>query len=219
MGLFSKKKYPEFWKAYESTFSEKLPQQIEENRFVVFDTETTGLNPSEDKLLSMGSVSLQNNKIVVGNSFEVFIAQEKFNRETVSIHGIRKQGNLQKIPEAEALQRFLEYIGNSILVAHHTAFDVTMINRALKSMQLPKLKNRLIDTAQLYAMLLGKPQQPVSLDALCKELKVAQHDRHNALGDALITAQVFQKILKRLQKERTVKLHDLLMETQHTKLF
>ena len=167
----------------------------------------------------MGAVSLQNNKIVVGNSFEVFITQEKFNRETVSIHGIRKQGNLQKIPEAEAVQRFLEYIGNSILVAHHTPFDVTMINRALKSMQLPKLKNRLIDTAQLYAMLLGKPQQPVSLDALCKELKVAQHDRHNALGDALITAQVFQKILKRLQKERTVKLHDLLMETQHTKLF
>ena len=70
MGLFSKKKYPEFWKAYESTFSEKLPQQIEENRFVVFDTETTGLNPSEDKLLSMGAVSLQNNKIVVGCNVE-----------------------------------------------------------------------------------------------------------------------------------------------------
>ena len=117
MGLFSKKKYPEFWKIYEKSFSERLPQQIEENRFVIFDTETTGLNPSEDKLLSMGAVSLQNNKIVVGNSFEVFIAQEKFNRETVSIHGIRKQGKIQKIPETEALQHFLEYwVGFLLLV-------------------------------------------------------------------------------------------------------
>ncbi|MEZ4874992.1 MAG: 3'-5' exonuclease [Flavobacteriaceae bacterium] len=209
MALFKTHHYPDFWKAYEKTFSEKRPASIEETRFVVFDTETTGLDPSKDKLLSIGAVVLHHQKIVVADSFEVFLEQEKFNRETVAVHGILKKGTVLKIPETEAIALFLNYLGNAVLVAHHAAFDVEMINRALRLMKLPKLKNRCIDTSMVYQMLLGKSQKPVSLDTLCKEFTIPMHDRHNALGDAVLTARLFYKLLSKLQNERKVQLQDL----------
>lgn len=209
MAFFSKKKYPPYWNRYLEGFSEKPPKSIVDARFIVFDTETTGLNPSNDKLLSIGAVTVQGNCIDVQQSFEVFVEQEKFTPETVQIHGIRKAGSVNKITEAKAMEAFLDFLENGILVAHHVDFDVAMINGALKQLQLPKLKNNCIDTGDLYRMLLGKPQRPISLDALCEEFGVKTHDRHNALGDALITAMLFQKITRQLQHEKKYTLADL----------
>lgn len=59
----------------------------------------------------------------------------------------------------------------------------------------------MIDTSEIYQKLLGKPQRPVSLDALCEAYAIPTHDRHTALGDAYLTAVVFQKIISRLRNE------------------
>jgi len=214
MALFFKKKYPAFWQDYESRFSDKMPSDSETLRFVIFDTETTGLDASKNKLLSIGAVNAVGNTISVNDSFEVFIQQEQFNRETVPIHGIRKHGSNQKITEEEAIAQFLGFIQNSVLVAHHVAFDVAMINHALKKMGLPKLKNKLIDTSDMYRLQLGAAQKAISLDTLCKELKVPMHDRHTALGDAFITAQVFLKLLSHLKQQQHLKLVDLYVKRQ-----
>ena len=104
---------------------------------------------------------------------------------------------------------FLDFIGDSVLVAHHIAFDAAMINQLLKCFKLPKLKNKLIDTADIYRMQLGKGQLPVSLDTLCSELHVPAHDRHTALGDAVITAQIFQKLIAKIRKHQNLNLVDL----------
>lgn len=206
---FTFKKYPLFWKAYLNTFKQKQPKTIDETRFVVFDTETTGLDISKDRILSIGAISISNNTIDVADSFEIYLKQDEFNAETVEIHGLLKEGKLFKSTEIEAIEQFISFLGNAVLVAHHAAFDIEMINDALKRMNLPKLKNKSIDTGILYKKLESKKDQRFNLDVLCDEFNIPKHDRHTASGDAFITALLFLKIISKLKKERTIHYSDL----------
>ena len=209
LNFFKHKKYPNFWKEYLKTFKTKQSKNINTTRFVVFDTETTGLDIVKDRILSIGAISVIDNTLNVSDSFELYLKQDKFNSVTVEIHGILKVGKLIKYNENEALEKFINYIGNSVLVAHHTAFDIEMINAALKRMNLPKLKNKSIDTGILYKKLENKKDNHFNLDVLCKEFNIPKHDRHTASGDAYITALLFLKIISKLKKERTVHYSDL----------
>ena len=206
---FKHKNHPSFWKTYSKKFKLKKPTSIETTRFVVFDTETTGLNSSTDKILSIGAISIVNNTIEVADSFEIYLKQEEFNPKTVEIHGILKEGEIIKINEERAIEKFINYIGNSVLVAHHAAFDIEMINTSLKRLKLPKLKNKRIDTGILYKKLAGKKDNHFSLDVLCKEFNIPKHDRHTASGDAYITALLFLKIISKLKQERNLNYSDL----------
>lgn len=207
--LFKRKKYPEFYNSYLKSFKTDTPKTFEETRFVVFDTETTGLEIQSDKILSIGAVAIKNGIIDVSDSFEVYLEQDKFNSDTVEIHGLLKDGKLEKYFEHEAIEYFLKYIQNSVLVAHHAAFDITMINQALKNLNLPILKNKSIDTGILYKKLEGKKDGHFNLDKLCDEFNIPKHDRHTASGDAFITAILLLKIYSRLKSERTVHYSDL----------
>ncbi len=206
---FKKKKYPAFWNDYLKKFKTSQPKSIENTRFVVFDTETTGFDTLTDRILSIGAVSIFNNIIDVSDSTEVYLKQDEFKAETVEIHGILKEGNLLKINENEAIEQFINYIGNAVLVAHHSAFDIEMINNALKRLNLPKLKNKCIDTGILYKKLDGKKESHISLDMLCDEFNIPKHDRHTASGDAFITSLLFLKIVSKLKQERYVHYSDL----------
>lgn len=206
---FKHKKYPHFWELYLKKFKTSSSKKIENTRFVVFDTETTGLNVSTDKILSIGAISIYNNVIDVSDSFEVYLKQDEFNTDTVKIHGILKEGRLIKISESESIEQFINYIGNAVLVAHHSAFDVEMINAVLKKLDLPKLKNKTIDTGILYKKLEHKKDIHFSLDFLCDEFHIPKHDRHTAAGDAFITALLFLKIVSKLKRERNISFSDL----------
>lgn len=206
---FKYKNYPFFWTNYSKKFKQKQPKNIEDTRFVIFDTETTGLNLVDDRILSIGAIGIFNNVIDVADSFEIYLKQNEFKAETVEIHGILKEGKLTKLKESEAIENFIEFIGNSVLVAHHIAFDIEMINTALKRLELPKLKNKMIDTGILYKKLEGKKDSHFNLDVLCKEFNIPKHDRHTAAGDAFITALLFLKIISKLKKERNLHYSDL----------
>ncbi|MFH6768947.1 3'-5' exonuclease [Gaetbulibacter aquiaggeris] len=206
---FKKKKYPVFWNDYLKKFKTSQPKSIENTRFVVFDTETTGFDTLIDRILSIGAVSIYNNIIDVSNSLEVYLKQDEFKAKTVEIHGILKEGNLLKISENEAIEQFINYVGNAVLVAHHAAFDIEMINNALKRLNFPKLKNKCIDTGILYKKLDGKKESLISLDVLCDEFNIPKHDRHTASGDAFITSLLFLKIISKLKQERYVHYSDL----------
>ncbi|MDT0644887.1 3'-5' exonuclease [Zunongwangia sp. F363] len=199
---------PEFWKAYLKNFEEKLPEEISDVRFVVLDTETTGFSYDNDRMLCIGAVSVCNNKIDMGDNFEVYIKQERFDPESVKIHGIIRNEKISTLTEEEAVKQFLKYIENSILVAHHASFDITMINRALKRLEVPKLKNKVLDTEVLYrrtkilSNLIDRNKR-YSLDDIAEAYTIDVTDRHTAAGDAFITAIAFLKILGRLkQKEK-----------------
>ena len=77
MGLFSKKVYPQVWETYAKSFKSK-PADFSETRFVIFDTETTGLSVNDDRILSIGAVGVTNSQIHLGDIFGCFLEQDKF---------------------------------------------------------------------------------------------------------------------------------------------
>ncbi len=72
---FKHKNYPEFWNMYSNHFKKNNSCDLDTTRFVVFDTETTGLNPSNDKILSIGAVSITANTLNIADSFEIYLKQ------------------------------------------------------------------------------------------------------------------------------------------------
>ncbi|MFI1770401.1 3'-5' exonuclease [Thalassobellus citreus] len=200
------KEYPDFWLEYLNYFKHKNNEDITTSRFIAFDTETTGFDKKEDRVLSIGAVSFIGKTIDVNKNLELYLEQDVFKAETVKIHGLMKKGKLNKVSELKAIKTFLAYIKNDVLIAHHANFDRTMINEMLLRHGLGKLKNKFIDTGVLYKKSLHIIYQdntkPYTLDYLCKELNVPTEDRHTATGDALITAFVFFKILSRLDKKK-----------------
>ncbi len=198
--------YPDFWKNYVQSFQKDNPP-LSQVRFVVFDTETTGFNYANDRILSVGAVTILDDKIDLKNAFEIFVEQETFNPEAVSIHGIRKHHQYAKFPENEAIKMFIQYIQNAVLVGHHVGFDIKMINAALERMKLPLLQNKSLDTNDLFRKTkvinpLLQNDKNYSLDDLCNELNITMHDRHNAAGDSLLTALAFLKIKNKLLKNK-----------------
>ncbi len=197
------------WDTSEKPFDETLLGDINSCRFVVLDTETTGFDYENDRILCIGAIVLQNNTISIQDSFEVYIVQEHYNKATAQIHGILKDFVLDRPNELEALQQFLVFLGDSIIIAHHTIFDVTMINKALERNGLPELKNRTLDTAKLYkktllSSYLLERKEHYTLDDLADKFDISKKDRHTALGDAYITAIAFLKILKKLREKGEV---------------
>lgn len=208
---------PEFWKKYLEEFNEPKKTDIQNARFIAFDTETTGFDSETDRVLSIGAVTIQNKMISVGSNFEIYINQEIFKADTVKIHGILKKGHMKKVSELEAIEAFIDYIKADVLVAHHARFDYRMINSMLLRNGLGKLKNKFIDTAVLYKkskhIIYQESLKNYSLDELSKELNVPIVDRHTASGDALITAIVFLKTLSRLKNNKSKLEWDYLLKT------
>lgn len=197
------------WNTSDQFEDEELLGDINTTRFVVLDTETTGFDYENDRILCIGAIVLQNNTISIQDSFEVYIVQEHYNKATAQIHGILKDFVLDRPNELEALQQFLDFLGDSIIIAHHTVFDVTMINKALERNGLPELKNRTLDTAKLYkktllSSYLLERKEHYTLDDLADKFDISKKDRHTAMGDAYITAIAFLKILKKLKEKGNV---------------
>lgn len=210
--MFTKKIYPDFWNRYADSFANGLPKLVQDTKFVVLDTETTGFDVREDRILSIGAIVLQRQMILPKKAFEVFLEQDRYSEETAKIHGILKEGRKDRITEREALKQTLKTLENAVLVAHHTSYDVAMLNNALKRTGLPKLKNKTVDTAKLYYKTLSHTKQQKldghsTLDDLAKAYDISQKDRHTALGDAYITAIAFLRILEKL---KPTSLNDLL---------
>ncbi|UWX56121.1 3'-5' exonuclease [Maribacter litopenaei] len=215
MGIFNRSsKYPDYWQTYAALFKKPLPKEFDELTFVVLDTETTGFDKMNDRILSIGALKLKGHNIQVNEILDVYLQQEAFNKESVPIHGILRNSKQDCISEEEAIQRFLKYVGNHILVAHHAGFDIGMINSALKRLDLPKLKNIYLDTGVLFKKTLIKsylvqPKEHYSLDDLTEKFSISKKDRHTALGDAYITAIAFLKILSKLKEKRELSLKNL----------
>lgn len=228
MGLFytsDKPAFPDFWTKYLNAFLvEKKAGSLWKNslnnrtlatsRFVVFDTETTGLDYKKDRILSIGGATVMHNEISVMDSLELYLKQDTYNPESAPIHGILKQGTYEKVNEATAIEKCLDFIGTDILVGHHIGFDIAVINTALKRYGLGKIKNKTLDTEVLYKRLVHPINRPLqdkrySLDELAEALKIPLHDRHTAAGDALITALAFIKIVRKLNSDGSMKLKHL----------
>lgn len=216
--FFKKKLYPEFWKDYlEKVRNSQKYANFEDIRFVALDTETTGFDYENDRILCIGAVAVKNNKILVSDAIEIYIKQDVFNKETVKIHGIRKDGNEEKLSEEEAIIKFIGYLDDAVIVAHHTAFDVNMINMALKRLKVGPLESKLLDTNYIHKKIAKTDtyKKIFSLEELCEIYNVKMHDRHTALGDALIAAYLFLKQIGKYKKNHALNLLNLINTNYH----
>lgn len=204
----SDSRYPDFWQAYlknleAAAYHKKTP--IAEVSFVVFDTETTGLDVRKDQILSIGAVRVKNGQLSVENRLECYVHQAyRPDSKTIAVHGILPGDRSNRLSKEAALRQFLEYIGGDVLVAHHAAFDIRMVNAALQSAGAGKLQNKVLDTGVLAKRIADHPKLSRSgafgLDQLCDQYRIPQNDRHTAPGDAFITALLLMKLLYRLKK-------------------
>lgn len=215
--LFSKPDYPEFWQRYSEAVSKPLPgnMPLQEVTFAVFDTETTGLNPAKDKILSIGGVKVYKNAVAISDRIEIYLEQEKApQQEDIAIHGIIPNAQAWQQTTHLAVQSFVEWCGPAILTGHHVAFDVAIINQALLQQTGAKLRNRSVDTLQLAMRAQGKGTHSApgewTLDSLAAQYQIPAHDRHTAAGDAFITAILLMKLLNRLEKRGVKTLGELL---------
>ena len=220
--LKNKKTLPAFWLQYLEIVKAQPSRHtpLEELTYVVFDTETTGLNDRKDKILSIGAVKVSNNRFSISESLDFRLYQEyEVKQEAIQIHGLLPGKPEQQLSEIEAIQQFLKFVGNSIVVGHHVAFDVAMINRVLKrQVGNVKLKNKCIDTRNLAIRVehvikpdIVKPGN-YTLDALCKRYHISMSDRHTAAGDAYITAVLLLKLIHRLKKRNMTNYGQLLKQ-------
>jgi len=190
--------------AYLACFENTWPDDAspEGVRFVVLDSETTGLDPRRDKLITIGAVAVIDGEILLEDSIEV-MCQLDYNRASVTVHGITRDETRDALPEKEALALFLDYLKDGIIVGHHIGHDITALNVAYEKHAGIELRNRSLDTMDLALHLSDDGafanrdmSQGFDLDGLCEMFNVPPHDRHTAGGDAYITAQVFLRLLR-----------------------
>lgn len=186
------KEYPEFWKNYVAKFEKKS------NRFVVLSTETSGLNPDKDIILSIGSFAVIDNSIVIGDNFETVLLQYKFLHDNGLSNEFIVESKMKKLVEPEAIKLFIEYIGNAVLVGHHVDFDVEMINAALERLDCGRLKNEALDIDIMYRKLHDITDKEFSLDELSTIYKIPKSDRNYSSEDAYRIALLFLKLKSRL---------------------
>ena len=182
-------------------------------RFVVVDVETTGLRPYADRLISIGAIEVDGCKVRLDSGFEVVFRQSQASANAnILIHGIDGTTQLAGLDPAIAMLQFFDYAEQAPLVAFHAGFDRVMIDRAADAALGCSTSNQWLDLAYLAPALLQAPDgaPPQSLDDWTELFGISNQARHNALADALATAQLLQILLARATAAGIVTLADLL---------
>lgn len=174
------------------------------DRIVVVDVETSGLSLVDDHLIAIGAVAIQGGRISYADSFDVLLRQETAsNKANILVHGIGGTAQRSGLPPEEALLAFLEYLDGAPLFAFHVAFDETMLRKACKKFLGLDFNHTWADLA--YLMPEFFPQQAKkyhALDDWLTHFSIGNQARHNALADALATAQLGLIALHHAQAKR-----------------
>ena len=162
-------------------------------REIIFDTETTGLDPRNgDRLVEIGCVEMVN-RVTTGATFHCYLNPGRdMPAAAEAVHGLSAAFLADKPRFHEKAAEFLEFIGDSMLVAHNASFDFGFINAELEACGLePVSKTRMIDTVALAKV--RHPGAKLSLDALCSRYGIDRSHRtlHGALLDAELLADVY----------------------------
>jgi DNA polymerase-3 subunit epsilon len=174
--------------------------------YTVFDTETTGLNPSAgDEIISIGAVRLVNGRLLRQEVFDQLINPNRpIPQTSINIHGI-VPAMLKDQPTIEqVLPQFHHFIEDTVLIAHNAAFDMRMLQ--LKEARAGvKFANPVLDTL-LLAVVVHPQQEGYSLEAVAQRLGVNIIGRHTSLGDAIVTGEIFLKLVPLLTEKGIVTL-------------
>ncbi len=168
---------------------------LTELAYTVFDTETTGLNPAAgDEIISIGAVRIVNNRLLRYETYEQLIDPKRpVDPMSETIHGISNEMLRGQPGLNEALPPFHDYCADAVLVGHNAAFDMRFLQ--LKEEQTGvRFTQPVLDTL-LLSEVLHPNQESHSLEAIAARLGVTVRARHTALGDALVTGEVFLRMI------------------------
>ena len=174
--------------------------------FVVFDIETTGFSNTNDKITEIGAVKIENFKVVDRFS-ELVNPEVDISYKIQEFTGITNDLVSDKPTIEEILPKFLEFVGDSVLVAHNAEFDMGFISQKSREQGL-EFKNKSVDTLTLARVLLPHLKRH-RLNVIAKDLGIPLLNHHRAVDDAEATAHIFIKFLEMLKKQGVEVLSDV----------
>ncbi len=166
--------------------------KIEDLCFVVFDTETTGLDLKKDEALSIGAVKIENLRIDLSKNFYALLKPTKEYNESIKVHGITPEDLRSARERKETCMEFLEYARGCILAGYFLQIDISMLKKLIKEECGFSLKAYALDLLDLVE---HKGKVP-TLEELLKIFKLPISTQHNALEDAYMTALLLLRLLK-----------------------
>lgn len=187
--------------------------------YVVLDLETTGLDPASDRVVSVGAVRLRQGRVRLGDRFgELVNPGRDIPPQAIKVHGITPGMLTHARHAGDVFQDFLAFLGRDILVAHYAPFDLHFINLTMKTLYGFPLQNLVLDTVLMcqQALLPSDPYgikghaRQCGLDTLAKRFGLPREQRHTALGDALLTALILQRLLAELERKGLARLRQVL---------
>ncbi len=184
--------------------------------FTVFDTETTGLKPSEgDEIIQIGAVRILNGRLLQQDAFDHFINPRRpMSADSIKITGITP-AMLESHPTADqVLPAFHRFCEDTVLVAHNAAFDMRFLQLKEASTGV-RFTQPVLDTLLLSAVL-HKDLQSHQLEAIAERLGINVIGRHTALGDAIVTGEAFLKMIPLLAEKGVCTLKDARDAAQKT---
>ncbi len=184
--------------------------------YTVFDTETTGLQPAAgDEIISIGALRIVNGRLLAQESFDQLVQPgRKLSAESIAIHGIN-DAMLHGQPGIDTiLPQFHRFAEDTVLVAHNAAFDMRFLQMKEDQTGI-RFTQPVLDTL-LLSQVIHPHQEQHSLEAIATRLGVDIVGRHTALGDAIVTAEVFLKMIPLLAEKGILTLKDAREAEQQT---
>ncbi|MCD2178509.1 DNA polymerase III subunit epsilon [Rhizobium sp. C1] len=166
-------------------------------REIIFDTETTGLDSREDRIIEIGGIELDNH-FPTGRTLHLYInpANRKVHPDALAVHGITDEFLADKPVFADVAEQILSFFEGAKWIAHNATFDMGFVNAELGRLGLPPIApSEVIDTLSLARR--KHPMGPNSLDALCKRYGIDNSHRakHGALLDSELLAEVYIEMI------------------------
>lgn len=210
MSLFEKMKKPTI----------DTTARIADARFVVVDTELTGLDEKKDSIVSIGAVRMTGTRIELGDTFYRLVSpRTELRSDSVVIHEITPSEVLAQPRIDVVLDEFLQFCGDAVLAGHFISIDLSFLNREQRRIRGNEIPNPAIDTFSIYEWLRKRdrsrdcfvtPFVGYRLYDIVKCFDIAVNGAHNALMDAFTTAQLLQQLLPMLIQEGAQDIGDLL---------
>jgi DNA polymerase-3 subunit epsilon len=180
---------------------------LESLNFCVIDLETTGGNPETEKIIEIGLVKIENRKMTEERSFLVN-PQKEIPDFVQKLTGIKK-ADVEHAPKIdEVINEIIEFIGDSILVAHNTSFDIPFLNGVLKNLQMPTLDNKVICTNIMTKYMIPDIMSS-NLTYMSQIFNISHSQAHRAIEDAKATAKLLLKYMEIFETKNIRKVNQL----------
>ena len=191
-------------------------RKLSELSYTVFDTETTGLEPSAgDEIISIGATRIVNGRLLKQEVFEQLVNPRRpISRESTAVHGIDARQLAEEPTIDQVLPRFRRFCEDTVLIAHNAAFDMRFLELKEATTGV-RFGQPVLDTLLLSAVLHPSLDNH-NLDQIAERVGVRIIGRHTALGDALVTGDVFLRLLPLLAERGIVTLGQALEASRAT---